>query len=107
MNSKSPRFRASYDFNLADARAFQRICRNLQARHGAVPPALIEAAGDYVNAGSRLAQMQIVLTAVTRRAQGPAAESARVLQINRQIDATTSLRLRLADRLGLLDEVPV
>lgn len=100
MTEKPLKFRPPYALNLAEARAFGRICRDLQQRLGEVPAGLIDIAADYVKAGSRLNQLHMVLDGVVRSA-GPSRQSTRLEGLNRQIDATTALSLRLGDRLGV------
>jgi len=91
------KFNAPHYFSRAESKAYRAILTEIERKSGSISDGQMDEAGDYVRAGTRLATLHMLLDTMS----GDGQHRRQILSLNRAIDSTTGLAMRLADRLGL------
>jgi hypothetical protein len=87
--------------NRAGKRMFRQVARQLNAPETPLSDAQTDLICDYVEARLRIASLADMLGADIAEASGFNVDKARIIALSRQIDATTALSHKIADKLGL------
>jgi phage terminase small subunit len=100
-DSKTAEIRAPSWMNRAGKRMFRQVSRQLNAPETPLSDAQTDLICDYVEARLRIASLADMLGADIAEASAFNIDKARIIALSRQIDATTALSHKIADKLGL------
>jgi phage terminase small subunit len=99
-DSKTAEIRAPSWLSRAGKMMFRRVAKQLNAPETALSDAQTDLICDYVEA-RRIASLADMLGADIAEASAFNVDKARIIALSRQIDSTTALAHRIADKLGL------
>lgn len=80
---------------------FRQVVRQLPEPYEPLPEAKVDLISDFVEARLRIAALADLLAQEIERSREYRTTRKEVLPLSRQIDATTALSHRIADKLGL------
>ncbi len=100
-DSKAAEIKAPSWLSRAGKMMFRRVVRQLNAPETALSDAQTDLICDYVEARLRIASLAEMLGADIAEASNFTVDKARIIALSRQIDATTVLSHKIADKLGL------
>jgi phage terminase small subunit len=100
-DSKAAEIKAPSWLSRAGKLMFRRVARQLNAPETPLSDAQTDLICDYVEARLRIASLAEMLGADIAEASNFNVDKARIIALSRQIDATTLLSHKIADKLGL------